>query len=115
MHEWGVIHWDIKPENIFIVDSDQVKIGDFGVAWSKNPERPLTGYVSTRWYRAPEIILGLEYSTKIDIWSAGLIMAELYNFGPLISGKSAEDQLYWILAIVGAPTEESWKEGFDKL
>jgi len=54
----------------------------------------LTGYVSTRWYRAPEIILGLEYSTKIDVWSAGLIMAELYNFGPLISGKSAEDQLY---------------------
>ena len=42
-------------------------------------------------------------------------MAELYNFGPLIAGKSAEDQLYWILAIVGAPTEESWPEGFNKL
>lgn len=59
--------------------------------------------------------MGMYYTPKIDVWAAGLIMAELYNFVPLISGKSAEDQLYRILAIFGAPTEESWPEGLEKL
>ncbi len=61
------------------------------------------------------MIMGMYYTPKIDVWAAGLIMAELYNFVPLISGKSAEDQLYRILAILGAPTEESWPEGLEKL
>ena len=59
------------------------------MARDKKADRPLTEYVSTRWYWAPEILMKFpDYSTKVDIWAAGLILAELYNFGPLVCGKS---------------------------
>jgi len=62
------------------------------MARDKIADRPLTEYVSTWWYRSPEILMKFDnYTSKVDIWAAGLIMAELYNFGPLICGKSTSD------------------------
>ena len=88
LHEKGIMHWDLKPENIYI-SGDLVKIGDFGMAKDRSPDTPLTQYVSTRWYWAPEVLMKFEtYTSKIDIWAAGLVMAELFNFGPFICGKS---------------------------
>jgi len=77
---------------------DNLKITDFGLARVFSiPIRPYTHEVVTLWYRAPEILLGsAEYSTPVDIWSAGCIFAELFNKQPLFMGDSEIDQLYKI-------------------
>lgn len=81
MHEMGIFHRDLKPENLLWTEDGQLKIADFGL--SKQYDRcfqPHTSYVSTRWYRAPEIILKIEtYDPKIDIFALGCIMAELFT------------------------------------
>lgn len=81
MHEMGIFHRDLKPENLLWSEDNELKICDFGL--SKSHDRhslPHTSYVSTRWYRAPEIILKIEsYDPKVDIFALGCIMAELYT------------------------------------
>ena len=94
-HNLNIIHCDLKPENILIKHSYQselkIKVTDFGSAC-------LTGqtsfkYIQSRYYRAPEVILGMPYSKEIDIWSIGCIVAELYMGSPLLPGTSEFDQL----------------------
>ena len=81
VHQMGIFHRDLKPENLLWSEEGVLKIADFGL--SKQFDRhylPHTSYVSTRWYRAPEIILKVEtYDPKIDIFALGCIMAELYT------------------------------------
>jgi protein kinase len=81
MHETGIFHRDMKPENLLWSEDNEVKICDFGLSKSYDRHNlPHTSYVSTRWYRAPEIILKIEsYDPKVDIFALGCIMAELYT------------------------------------
>eukprot|EP00948_MAST-09A_sp_MAST-9A-sp1_P001127 g1127.t1 len=111
-HRNGFFHRDIKPENLLLKGS-RVAISDFGEARQVRSVRPCTTYVSTRWYRAPELLLGMKsYSSPIDIWAAGCILAELYTLVPFFPGSGELDQLCRIFDIIGHPTVESWQEGF---
>lgn len=114
IHSANVIHRDLKPSNILVNYSCEVKICDFGLARIQTPnvsqsallENHLTEYVATRWYRAPEIMLLLSmYSTSVDLWSVGCIMAELYIKTPLFPGKDYRNQLMLILQFLGTPPE----------
>lgn len=116
LHSKRIIHRDLKPQNILVSRSGQVKLADFGLARAfQIPLRPYTHEVVTLWYRPPEILLGaLEYSTAVDIWSAGAIFAEMAMKTPLFSGDSEIDQLYRIFRTKGTPNDRIWP-GVSKL
>ncbi|KAH7820008.1 putative Serine-threonine protein kinase [Monocercomonoides exilis] len=95
-----IIHADLKPENILIDGSlPKVKVVDFGSAVFES--HPLYTYIQSRYYRAPEVLLGLPYSLSIDMWSVGCIAAELFLGHPLLPGQPEHDQLCRIQRIVG--------------
>ncbi|CAP38832.2 Protein CBR-DYF-5 [Caenorhabditis briggsae] len=113
MHKNGFFHRDMKPENIMCNGTELVKIADFGLAREIRSKPPYTDYVSTRWYRAPEILLrSTSYNSPIDIWALGCIMAELYMLRPLFPGTSEMDQLFKIISILGTPNKDDWAEGY---
>jgi serine/threonine protein kinase len=94
MHKHGFFHRDLKPENL-LATGEIVKIADFGLAREIRSRPPFTDYVSTRWYRAPEILLrSTSYNSPIDIFAMGAIMAELYMLRPLFPGQNETDQIY---------------------
>ena len=101
-----IIHCDLKPENILLVNPQKamIKLIDFGSSCFV-PER-LHTYIQSRFYRAPEIILGIPYSPAIDVWSLGCIMVELFNGQPLWPGESELDQLIHIVNTCGLPPVE---------
>jgi dual specificity tyrosine-phosphorylation-regulated kinase 2/3/4 len=101
-----IIHCDLKPENILLVNSQKalIKLIDFGSSCF-TPER-LHTYIQSRFYRAPEIILGIPYTTAIDMWSLGCILAELVTGYPLWPGESELDQLLHIIGTIGSPPAE---------
>ena len=91
MHKHGFFHRDMKPENL-LAKGDIVKIADFGLAREIRSRPPFTDYVSTRWYRAPEILLrSTNYNSPVDIFACGAIMAELYMLRPLFPGNNETD------------------------
>ncbi|XP_010544691.1 PREDICTED: shaggy-related protein kinase beta [Tarenaya hassleriana] len=104
----GVCHRDIKPQNLLVnPHTHQLKICDFGSAKILVPGEPNISYICSRYYRAPELIFGAtEYTTTIDMWSAGCVMGELLLGQPLFPGESNVDQLVEIIKILGAPTRE---------
>ncbi|OEL13977.1 Shaggy-related protein kinase eta [Dichanthelium oligosanthes] len=104
----GVCHRDIKPQNILVDPlSHQVKVCDFGSAKILVKGEANISYICSRYYRAPELIFGAtEYTTSIDIWSAGCVLAELLLGQPLFPGESAVDQLVEIIKVLGTPTRE---------
>jgi len=105
LHSAGVVHRDLKPSNILINENCDLKICDFGLA--RVQEHNMTGYVSTRYYRAPEIMLTWrKYNEKVDIWSAGCIFAELLMGEPLFPGKNHINQFCVITDLLGSPPEE---------
>lgn len=111
IHHHGYFHRDLKPENL-LVTKDVIKIADFGLAREICSSPPYTDYVSTRWYRAPEILLQSSYyNASIDMWAMGTIMAELFTFQPLFPGSSEVDQIYKICSIIGNPNHRTWPEG----
>jgi len=113
MHKNNFFHRDMKPENI-LISGDQVKLADFGLARDINSEPPFTDYVATRWYRSPEVILNSKvYSSPIDIFALGAIIAELYTGFPLFPGKEANDQMNKICEVLGTPNQSDWNEGYD--
>ena len=88
MHQKNYFHRDLKPENLLCYNQT-VKIADFGLAKERDAKPPFTDYVSTRWYRAPEILLrSPDYNAPIDIFALGAIMAELFTMRPLFPGQS---------------------------
>jgi len=92
MHKHGFFHRDLKPENLLISPGNVVKLIDFGLAREIRSRPPFTDYVSTRWYRAPEILLrSTNYNSPVDIFALGCIMAELYLMKPLFNGTSEID------------------------
>lgn len=108
IHSGDIIHRDLKPSNIFINSDCQIKIGDFGLARTlssgKNALPVVTDYVATRWYRAPEMLLGSNnYSKAVDMWSVGCILAELLSGRPLFPGKSTKHQIAMVVEITGIP------------
>eukprot|EP00252_Welwitschia_mirabilis_P007628 TRINITY_DN191_c0_g1_i2.p1 TRINITY_DN191_c0_g1~~TRINITY_DN191_c0_g1_i2.p1 ORF type:complete len:459 (+),score=79.43 TRINITY_DN191_c0_g1_i2:1057-2433(+) len=111
MHNHGYFHRDLKPENL-LVSKDIVKIADFGLAREVCSTPPYTDYVSTRWYRAPEVLLqSTYYSSAIDMWAMGAIMAELFTFHPLFPGSSETEVLYMICSVIGTPNTKIWADG----
>ncbi|PRP80686.1 mitogen-activated protein kinase [Planoprotostelium fungivorum] len=111
MHKHGFFHRDLKPENILAI-KDQLKIADFGLAREIRSRPPYTEYVSTRWYRAPELLLrSPTYNSPIDLWAVGAIMAELYMGRALFPGSTEADQIFKIVSVLGTPTPQLWQEG----
>ncbi|KAF7809429.1 cyclin-dependent kinase F-4-like isoform X2 [Senna tora] len=110
MHQRGYFHRDLKPENL-LVSKDIIKIADFGLAREISSQPPYTEYVSTR-YRAPEVLLqSYSYSSKVDMWAMGAIMAELFTLRPLFPGVNEADEIYKICGVIGSPNIESWSDG----
>lgn len=116
LHDNWVIHRDLKSSNILLNHDGELKICDFGLSRQHgSPLKPYTPVVVTLWYRAPELLLGSkEYSTAIDMWSVGCIMAELIAKEPLFRGKSELEQLDKIFRTLGTPDEKIWP-GLSKL
>jgi len=114
-HVRQIIHRDLKPQNI-LIGKDGLKICDFGLARIFSmPIKPYTHDVITLWYRAPEILLGVQrYGPAVDIWSAGCIVAEMATGSPMFPGDSEIGTIFKILRLLGTPTEETWP-GFDQL
>uniref|UniRef100_A0A5B6ZIB6 Putative cyclin-dependent kinase F-4 n=1 Tax=Davidia involucrata TaxID=16924 RepID=A0A5B6ZIB6_DAVIN len=113
MHQRGYFHRDLKPENL-LVSKDILKIADFGLAREISSQPPYTEYVSTRWYRAPEVLLqSPTYNSAVDMWAMGAIMAELFTLRPLFPGSCEADEIYKICSVIGTPTESEWAEGLN--
>ncbi|KXS18464.1 Pkinase-domain-containing protein [Gonapodya prolifera JEL478] len=109
-HDNRVLHRDLKPQNLLINGRGELKLADFGLARAFGiPVNTFSNEVVTLWYRAPDVLLGSRnYSTSIDMWSVGCIMAEMYSGKPLFPGKTNEDQLNKIFKLLGTPTEATW-------
>ncbi|KAK9887823.1 hypothetical protein WA026_000138 [Henosepilachna vigintioctopunctata] len=104
-HSNQIIHRDVKPENVLVSSNGVVKLCDFGFArLASNTNEPLTDYVATRWYRAPELLVGDQnYGTGVDIWAVGCLFAEMLTGDPLFPGESDIDQLFLIVKMMGKP------------
>ncbi|KAG0977216.1 hypothetical protein G6F29_010237 [Rhizopus arrhizus] len=103
LSEHNIIHCDLKPENILLKQPDKsgIRVIDLGSSCFVNEK--VYSYIQSRFYRAPEVILGLEYGLPIDMWSTGCILAELYTGRPLFPGENELDQLACIMQLLGVP------------
>lgn len=106
LHNLGLIHSDLKLENILLKNEGKssIKMIDFGSAIHYT--NPLCCYLQSRYYRAPEVILGAGYDNKIDIWSFGCILSELYTGRPAFPGENEHDQLIRIMSVIGVPPRQ---------
>lgn len=98
-----VIHCDLKPENILLAHplKSEIKVIDFGSSCFEN-EKVYT-YIQSRFYRSPEVILGMTYGLPIDMWSMGCILAELLTGYPIFPGENEQEQLSCVMEIFGPP------------
>ena len=110
LHSHWIVHRDLKTSNLLISNRGTVQVADFGLARRLGPTaNQLTPVVVTLWYRAPELLLGAKtYTSSIDMWSVGCILAELLLGRPLLPGKTELDQLDWIFRVFGVPDEVVW-------
>merc|ERR1719353_461526 len=108
IHAVGICHRDIKPQNLLVhPETHMLKLCDFGSAKILVRGEPNISYICSRYYRAPELIFGAtDYTTAIDIWSMGCVMAELLLGKPIFPGESGVDQLVEIIKVLGTPTRE---------
>ncbi|OOF99433.1 hypothetical protein ASPCADRAFT_203194 [Aspergillus carbonarius ITEM 5010] len=134
IHAHHFFHRDIKPENILVSTSAPndsafsrysnlvtppstpptytVKIADFGLARETHSKLPYTTYVSTRWYRAPEVLLRAgEYSAPVDMWAVGAMAVEIATLKPLFPGGNEVDQVWRVCEIMGSPGNWYSKSG----
>ena len=99
----NIIHCDLKPENILLIHKGKtgVKLIDFGSSCFNNEQ--LYTYIQSRFYRAPEVILGIDYGVEIDMWSLGCILCELYMGYPIFPGENEYDMIYYMMEFLGKP------------
>ncbi|RXM27389.1 Cyclin-dependent kinase 6 [Acipenser ruthenus] len=93
LHSHRVVHRDLKPQNILVTGSGQIKLADFGLARIYSFQMALTSVVVTLWYRAPEVLLQSSYATPVDLWSVGCIFAEMFR-----------------RSVIGVPGEGDWPD-----
>ena len=123
LHSLGICHRDIKPQNILINPEDYtLKLCDFGCAKHLVKTESNIAYICSRFYRPPELVVGATfYTTQVDVWSMGCVIAELVLNKPIFAGKSATDQFNEIMKILGTPKQEEVKamnnkfKGYSKL
>ena len=112
MHTNKILHRDLKASNLLINKRGELKIADWGLArsWNKDMNR-LTNKVITLWYRPPELLLGAgTYTDKIDMWSVGCIIAEMFRRSGFLKGANEPAQLDLIFKAFGHPTAEEWPD-----
>ncbi|VDN58113.1 unnamed protein product, partial [Dracunculus medinensis] len=112
-HERKILHRDLKPQNLLLNDNGELKLADFGLARAKSvPSRTFSHEVVTLWYRPPDVLLGsTNYSTSLDLWGVGCILAEMCTGSALFPGtKDVVDQLDRIFSIRGLPDRTKWPE-----
>jgi len=109
-----VIHCDLKPENILLRHPKKsgVKVIDFGSSCRSN--RRMYSYIQSRFYRSPEVILGLPYAVSIDVWSLGCILAEMHTGEPLFSGSDQFDQMQKIVKLLGMVPDHMLDQSSDQ-
>ncbi|ESN91129.1 hypothetical protein HELRODRAFT_104208 [Helobdella robusta] len=112
IHMLGICHRDIKPQNLLLnYETGVLKLCDFGSAKPLVKDEPNVSYICSRYYRAPELIFGAtDYTSQIDIWSAGCVVAELILGQPIFPGESGVDQLVEIIKVLGTPSREQIRE-----
>ena len=111
IHGLGICHRDLKPHNVLVNPSTaHVKLCDFGSAKVLTAGMKSTLYISTRWYRSPELLLqNAVYTTAIDIWALGCVISEMVSVRPLFAGLDNTDQLFLILKARGTPTANDFE------
>ena len=106
-HKKNIVHRDLKPENVLFTQDERVKICDFGSSKCIKDKTSSTPYIVSRYYRAPELLLGkTDYNSKIDIFAAGCIIAELFSLTPLFPGKTEGLQIFEHMSLLGNPGKE---------
>ncbi|EDR25922.1 hypothetical protein, conserved [Entamoeba dispar SAW760] len=108
IHSLGICHRDIKPQNVLVdLDNNTLKLCDFGSAKQLDPKGSSISYICSRYYRAPELIFDCtHYSTAVDIWAFGCVVAEMVMRKPLFRGDNSTDQLKKIMKVLGNPSAE---------
>ncbi|XP_053694501.1 dual specificity tyrosine-phosphorylation-regulated kinase 2 isoform X2 [Sabethes cyaneus] len=106
LYQENIIHCDLKPENVLLKQrgSSSIKVIDFGSSCYSH--RKVYTYIQSRFYRSPEVILGLTYGPAIDMWSLGCILAELYTGYPLFPGENESEQLACLMEVLGMPPDD---------
>ena len=111
IHAEGLVHRDIKPANLLLDRLGTLLIADFGQARliPRRQDVSLSHAVATRWYRAPELLLGARrYGAGVDIWACGCVLAQLFTISPLLPGDCDIGQLLRVIEFLGSPTEATW-------
>uniref|UniRef100_A0A3B5MF99 Cyclin-dependent kinase 14 n=1 Tax=Xiphophorus couchianus TaxID=32473 RepID=A0A3B5MF99_9TELE len=111
IHQSYILHRDLKPQNLLISDTGELKLADFGLARAKSvPSHTYSNEVVTLWYRPPDVLLGsTDYSTCLDMWGVGCIFIEMIQGVAAFPGmKDIQDQLERIFLVLGTPSEETW-------
>ena len=106
LHAKGIIHRDVKPQNILVEDNKfAMKLCDFGSAKKIDYKTASVSYICSRYYRAPELQFGAtKYNEKVDIWGAACVIAELIKMSPLFPGKDSKRQIIEIFKVLGTPS-----------
>lgn len=112
VHRNFILHRDLKPNNLLISPEGIIKVADFGLARAvPGPRELLTSNVVTRWYRAPELLFGAKhYTYAVDVWSVGVIFAELMLRTPYLPGQDDINQMEVTFRALGTPTDRDWPE-----